>query len=434
MKELLNTRDEQERAAGPEWLEARRNTARRHFEEQGYPTTRIEEWRHTNVSALVGTPFEAAPEGAKVTAEQIAAFEKEWPLQGARIVFVNGRYAPEWTQTERLPHGIRVSPLREALAENAGALEEYLGRGVDTGRHPFAALNATAFEDGAFVHIGRGTVAEDPIVLLHLSTAPDGPVASAPRHLVVAEEGSVASVLEVYAGFGEEVYLTNAVTEVIVREGASLDHYKVQEESPKAFHVGNMAVQQEARSVFSSHSVTLGAALTRNDASLRLDGEHAEGTLNGLSVVSDGRHVDNHTLIDHAVPNCNSHETYHGVLSGKSRNVFRGRILVRQDAQKTDAKQSNRNLLLTPDAVVDTIPQLEIFADDVKCTHGATVGALNEDAVFYFRARGIPEAAARGLLTYAFANTVLSGVRVEGLRSHLQHELLERFTDGEEME
>lgn len=433
MKELVNIREGADRGAEPRWLENVRDEARRRFEEHGYPTTRTEEWRHTNITGLVGTAFDAPSPSLTVTAEQIAYYET-CPVAGTRIVFVNGRFAPEFTQLDRLPRGVRVQSLAEAVQSDPDALSRWLGALSPSERHPFAALNATAFEDGAFVRIGREAVAEDPIVILHFSTAPDGPTVASPRHLIVAEEGSVASIIEVYAGIEGEAYFTNAVTEVRVAPGAALDHYKIQHESTKAYHIGGMAVDVADHAVFSSHVVNLGGKLTRNDAVTRLSGQHAEATLNGLSIVGEGRHVDNHTLIDHAVPNCNSHETYHGILDGRSRNVFRGRIIVRQDAQKTDAKQSNRNLLLTTDAVVDTIPQLEIFADDVKCTHGATVGALDDNAVFYLRARGIPEMAARGLLTYAFANEILRGIRVEGLRTRLKDLLLDRFTDGEERE
>jgi Fe-S cluster assembly protein SufD len=432
MKELLNIREDRAAAVEPRWLETLRDEAARHFEAQGYPTTRREEWRHTNITALVATAFtRPAESGFSVTPEQFSAFEA-WPFAGTRIVFVNGRFSPEYTKTDRLPHGIRVESIADILAHEPETLAPWLGQSVSTETHPFAALNTTSFEDGAFVHVGRGCVAEDPIVLLHLSTAPDQPIVSCPRNVIVAEDGSVVSIVEVYAGFDGEVSFTNAVTEISVGDRASLDHYKVQEESAKAFHIGAMAVHQAANSVFSSHSVSLGAALTRNDVSARLDGEHAEATLHGLSVVTGGRHVDNHTVIDHAVPNGASHETYHGILEGKSRNVFCGLVIVRPDAQKTDAKQSNRNLLLTPEGTVDTMPQLLIYADDVKCTHGATVGALDENAAFYLRSRGVPDKAARGLLTFAFANEILEGFRVEGLRSQLQEILLRRFTEGEE--
>lgn len=433
MKELVNIRKETGHAAEPRWLEDLRDEARRRFEARGYPTTRVEEWRHTNISGLVGIPFEAPSADIRVTPEQIA-YHETGPVAETRIVFVNGRLAPEYTRLDRLPRGVRVQSLSEALESDPDALARWMGTLAPTETHPFAALNTAAFDDGAFIRIGREAVAEDPIVVLHFSTAPGAPTVSSPRHLIVAEEGSVASVIEVYAGVEGETYFTNAVTEVRVAPGASLDHYKVQHESTKAYHIAAMAVDAAEHAVFSSHVVNLGGKLTRNDAMARLSGEHGEATLNGLSVIGEGRHVDNHTLIDHAVPNCNSHETYHGILEGRSRNVFRGRIIVRQDAQKTDAKQSNRNLLLTTDAVVDTIPQLEIFADDVKCTHGATVGALDEDAVFYLRARGVPEKAARGLLTFAFANEILQGIRVEGLRTRLKDILLDRFTDGEERE
>ena len=260
-----------------------------------------------------------------------------------------------------------------------------------TDNHAFVALNTAALEDGAFVHIPRSAVVEEPIHLLFVSTAHDGPTVSHPRTLILAGENSQATIVESYAGPAGQVYFTNAVTEVVVGENAVVDHYKVQRESVKAFHIATMQVQLARSANFSSHSIGLGGLLVRNDANAVSRRRRLECTLNGLYMASDRQLVDNHTAIDHAMPHCNSHEVYKGILDGHARGVFNGKIFVRQDAQKTDAKQTNQTLLLSNDAQINTKPQLEIFADDVQCTHGATIGQLSDDALFYLRARGIPQ-------------------------------------------
>jgi Fe-S cluster assembly protein SufD len=293
---------------------------------------------------------------------------------------------------------------------------------AETETRAFAALNTAFAEDGAYVFVPDGVVLDTPIQLLFISVAAASSM-SHPRSLIVLGQGSQAQIVETYVGRSGQAYFTNAVTEVFVGENAVLDHYKVQEEGREAYHVASMHVRASRSSTFSSHSFSLGGGLTRNDAIATLAGEGAECTLNGLYLADGERLVDNHTTIDHVMPHCPSHEIYKGILGGKARAIFNGKIIVRQDAQKTDAKQTNRALLLSDEATINTKPQLEIFADDVKCTHGATVGQLDEDAVFYLRARGLTYLEARDMLIHAFAGDILDRVKIDLLRKALEAEL-----------
>ena len=414
---------------GPQWLQDLRAAAAERFAALGLPTRRDEEFRFTNVSAIAETPFRRADKDASVL-ESIAAYDYAG-LTGPRLVFINGHYAPEHSSRQSLPPGVIVSTLAEALATDTGTVETHLGHYARFRSHAFVALNTAAVAEGAFLSIPRNTVVEEPIHLLFLSTAPDKPIVSHPRTLILAGENSQATVVESYAGPAGQVYFTNAVTEVVCAENAVLDHYKVQRESRAAFHIATMQVQMAGRSNFSSHSIGLGGRLVRNDANAVLGGEGCECTLNGVYLANGRQLMDNHTAIDHAMPHCNSHEVYKGILDGHARGVFNGKIFVRPDAQKTDAKQTNQTLLLSPDAQINTKPQLEIFADDVRCTHGATIGQLSADALFYLRARGINKDDARALLTYAFASDIVSRIKVEPIRAELDHALLsERALEG----
>jgi Fe-S cluster assembly protein SufD len=425
---------------GPASLLPLRREAIARFAELGFPTTRDEEWKYTSVAPLTRTVFQPARRELGAASPERLPFGQ---ITRCRLVFVNGWLAPQLSTLEaggrseatqgatHLPRGVTVRSLADALENEFGCVEAHLARGAQYRDHAFVALNTALMEDGAFVRIARGAVVEEPIHLLFLGTAGDTPSVSHPRVLIVAEENSQATVLETYAcvdnGAGTQPYWTNAVTEIVAAENAVLDHYKTQRESETAFHVATMWVRQARSSNFSSHSISLGGALVRNDITAVLGGPGIESTLNGLYVVGGRQHVDNHTAIDHAHPHCNSHELYKGILDGHATGVFNGKIFVREDAQKTDAKQTNQNLLLSRDAVIDTKPQLEIFADDVRCTHGATVGQLDADALFYLRSRGIGEAEARGLLTYAFASDILGRIKVPPLRSALEELLFSQL-------
>jgi Fe-S cluster assembly protein SufD len=355
-------------------------------------------------------------------------------VRGARVddaallVVVDGRFSPELSSLASLPAGVAVQDLKSALSVEGDTLERHLTRVASVVDQPFVALNTAFVEDGAFVSIAPKTIVANPIHLLFVSTGDaDAATVSHPRVLIVAGEGSQSQVVEGYVGTDGRRYFTNAVTEVVTEASAIVDHYKVQQESSTAFHVGSMSVGAARASTFSSHSLSLGGQLVRNDVVARLGGEGAECTLNGLYLAGGTTLVDNHTTIDHAMPHCASHEVYKGILRDKARAVFNGKIIVRPDAQKTDAKQTNKALLLSDDAQINTKPELEIFADDVKCTHGAAVGQLDEDALFYLRARGLPLAEATHMLIQAFAGDIVQRVKVPTLRAELARVLLARL-------
>jgi Fe-S cluster assembly protein SufD len=323
-----------------------------------------------------------------------------------------------------LPAGTLVLSLARALREHPGLIVSHLGRYAKFDEHAFTALNTAFFHDGAFIYVPKGVVVEKPIHLLYVSAPHARPQAVHPRNLIVAGENSQITIVESYLGRDGDTYFTNAVTEVVAGPNAVIDHYKVQREGDAAFHVATLQVHQERASNFRSHSIALGGALVRNDVNAVLAAEGCECVLNGLTMAGGRQLIDNHTRIDHAKPNCNSHELYKAVLDGKAHGVFNGKIFVHADAQKTDAKQTNQTLLLSADATIDTKPQLEIFADDVKCTHGATVGQLDDNMIFYLRSRGIGRAAARSLLTFAFANDIISRIKVGPVRRQLEELLL----------
>jgi Fe-S cluster assembly protein SufD len=349
------------------------------------------------------------------------------------MVFLNGRFSRELSSFRKLPNGLQLISLATALQSDPGTLVSYLARYASHDEHAFAALNTAFIEDGAFIFIPKDVVVGLPIHLLFISTSGGKPTVSHPRNLIVAEANSQVSIVESYFGLNDGTYFTNAVTEIVVNDNAIVDHYKLQRESMHAFHFSTLQVQQSRSSSFSTHSIALGGALVRNDVNTVLNGEGAEATLDGLYVVSGQQHVDNHTRIEHAKPHCSSRELYKGILDQKARAVFNGRIIVRPDAQKTDSKQTNKNLLLSEEALANTNPQLEIYADDVKCTHGATIGQLSTDALFYLRTRGIGLETARNLLTYAFANEITNRIKIEPLRAELEMLLFSRLPTDEKV-
>jgi Fe-S cluster assembly protein SufD len=419
-----------EKAAGrePAWLRSLRREALDRFGELGFPTTRVEEWRFTNVSAIANTRFEPArPVPAESVRKAFNTFAL-CELPCSRLVFVNGHYTPELSAVGRLPGGVKVSNLAAELAAGNPALEEHLGRHANFQNHPFIALNTAFIEDGAFIEVPKGVVLDEPIHLLYLSTGGGLPTMKHPRNLVVAGRESQATFIEDYAALDGGADFTNAVTEILAGENSSVRYLRLQHESEAAFHFGSLHPVLDRNANVRTLVVAFGAALARQEVNAVLDGEGAEARLDGLYLVSGAQHVDNYTTLDHAAPHTSSREFYKGVLDGKASGVFHGRIIVRKGAQKTDAKQSNKNLLLSDDATVNTKPQLEIYADDVKCTHGATIGQIDADAVFYLRSRGIGREEARGLLTYAFANEVLESIPFEPLRARLNDTLFARLS------
>jgi len=413
---------EESRRAEPGWLAGLRRKAYSRFEELGFPTPRMEAWKYTGVASIARTAFRAAGLASEPAGVAVPALAGAGP----RLVFVNGAFRRDLSS---LPSdgSLTVSPLRQALADRPQMLESHLARQADWENHAFTAWNTAFFGDGAFLEIPRGAVLPEPIELLFLARAGAEPIAAHPRNLIVAGPQSQAVIVERYAGQGDP-YLTNAVTEIVVGEGAVLDHTKLQRESSAGYHVQTIEARLERRASFTSHNVALGAALARTDINVLFDGEGGECTLNGLFIGEDSQHLDTHTFIDHARPHCASRELYKGVLDEKSRGVFHGTIVVRPGAQKTDAMQTNKNLLLSSEALVDSTPALEIFADDVKCKHGSTIGQLDALALFYLRSRGIAEREARAILTYAFAADVAGRLRLPAVRAEIEELLAARLS------
>jgi Fe-S cluster assembly protein SufD len=407
-------------AAQPAWLRELRARALTRFAALGIPTTRDEDWRFTNVGPIAETSFRLAPEANGAAAALLETVE----TRGAqRIVVVNGRYSRDLSSQET-QHGVEAGSLAHALGVHGNDLQQVLGRLAEFENRAFAALNTAFLHDGVFLRVRRDTIVERPLHIVFVSVPLTAdPVMSHPRVLALIGAGAQVRIAETYVGAAGPKYLTNAVAEIDLAENAVVDHYKDQREAASGFHVGLQTVRCARNSTFTSHSFTLGGQIVRNDAVAILDGEGVDCTLNGLYLSDRERLVDNHTMIDHAKPHCCSHELYKGILAGRSRAVFNGKIIVRPDAQKTDAKQTNRALLLSDTAQINTKPQLEIFADDVKCTHGAAIGQLDEEALFYLRARGLTARQARDVLIHAFAGDILNRVKIDALRAQLEREL-----------
>jgi Fe-S cluster assembly protein SufD len=388
-------------------FQALREAAFERFSGLGFPTTREEEWRFTNVGPIARREFKAA-----APAEAQVADFAPWSQSGVRLVFVNGFLVQAPAQ---LPKGVQAGN----LAIEAGS---YLAKVAGFERNPFVALNTAFLNHGAYVRIERGTVLEEPVQIVFITTG-EG-VHVHPRVLLLVGAAAQCRVVETYAGAGS--YFTNAVTEIVVGENAVVDHYKVTVEASQAFHIATTQAELGRSANYSSHSISLGGLLVRNNAGAVLS-EGTEATLNGLYIARGVQHIDNHTVIDHVKPHGTSHELYKGILDGRAAAVFNGRIVVRKDAQKTDSKQTNKNLVLSDEAVIDTKPELQIFADDVRCTHGATIGQIDTEAMFYLRSRGIGQNEARNLLIYAFAQEIVDRIQVPALREALERSLFEKF-------
>jgi Fe-S cluster assembly protein SufD len=412
------------------WLVRQRTDALDAFAQRGFPTRRDEEWKYTSVAAFEQHAFAATADNrgaanAAAAMQRIALGNDD----GCLLVFHNGRYAPELSLLGQLPAGAQIGSLADALNQNPEALQPWLA--TETPTSAFGLLNTAFMSDGAFVHLERGTVLPAPVHLLFLSTVANG--ASHVRNLVVAEEGAQATVIEHYAGVDGTVYFTNAVTQIHAAASASIEHHKLQQEAADAFHIAGIHALQQRDSRLESHSFSLGAALARNDITTMFAAPGCDATLNGLYLVGGRQHVDHHTRVDHRMPNGTSRENYRGVLDGASHGVFNGKVIVHPGAQKTNAFQANHNLLLSRDAEIDTKPQLEIFADDVKCNHGATVGQLDANQLFYLRSRGVDETVARNMLVHAFAHDVIERIRVVALRTRLEQILLDRLPPVERL-
>ena len=408
-------------AAAPAWLKEVRSRGIARFRALGFPTTKNEAWRFTSVAPLAETTFDL-PHLPK----RVPALDDIRPLllgtRSRRLVFLNGFF--QRALSTPVSDGVRLDSLAAALSDAPDLVRTHLCRYATFEDRTFCALNTAFVQDGAFVYVPSRATVEEPIELLFLT---DGQVITQPRNLIVVEREARATVVETYASLNDGTYWTNAVTEIAAGDGARIDHHRVQRESPRAFHLGVTDTHQGRDSTVHVHAVAFGSALARHDLGSVMAGTNGTLILNGLYLLNGEQHVDHHTQIDHAAPHCESHEYFNGVLDGKSRGVFTGRIIVRPGAQKTDSKQTNNNLLLSSDAHADSQPQLEIYADDVKCTHGSTVGPLDPRALFYLRSRGVGEREARRLLTYGFSTEILARMSVAPLREQLDRVVRDRL-------
>jgi len=416
----------------PAWLKQLRESAIASFQELGFPTTRDEDWKYTSLDPITSVAFQRGNGVAKtVTADDILGLALADSVCH-RLIFINGCYFPQLSSLRGLPAGVRVESIAETLRRDDDSLQSHLGRYARIREQAFVALNTAFTEDGALVVVPKNCKLGEPIHLIFVSIANGKSVASHPRSLFIVEDGGEARIVETYVGLGTGSYFVNPVTELVGGEDTVIAHYRLQREGAKGSHIGALEARLSRNCNLTAHAITLGGALVRNDVHAVLAGEGSECLLNGLYVLDGKQHVDNSTEIEHIKPKATSLELYKGILSGSGRGVFNGKILVHKDAQKTNARQTNKNLLLSADAMVNTKPQLEIYADDVKCSHGSTIGQLDRDALFYLRSRGLSHDDAQSLLTYAFASEVVARVKIDLMRQRLDDYLLSKFGRNQE--
>ena len=408
----------------PQWLGAMRHTAMASFSALGFPTPALEDWHYTSLSSIAEVPFAVAGGASSTGVADLTPYmiNAEWPT----IVLLNGMYSPSLSSLDSIPADMLVMDLAQATREQPALVQQHFGT-VATSEHAMTSMNTGLMQDGVFIHVPKGIESETPIHILHISDASGAMSAKFPRTLIVAETFAKATVLESFIGLADVAYFTNHVAEVVVGENATITHTKIQRESDLATHVSTTEVHQARDSHYVNFSMAMGSTLSRTNVYTVLDGDGGGATLNGLYLGKGTQHTDHQTRIEHAQPNCFSRELYKGVLDDASHAVFNGKVYVHPIAQKTDGKQSNHTLLLSPEAKIDTKPQLEIFADDVRCTHGATVGRMDEAGLFYMKSRGVPAETARRLLTYAFAADVLETIENETVKQALEQLTLERY-------
>jgi len=407
-------------------IHKKRKEALSNFSRLDFPTIKDEEWKYTSIAPLLKHNFIPSYEKKNISKELIKSLLFD-EMEHSLIVFINGRYSLENSVLLNLPEGIIVGSIADEIKKNNEILLKHFGKYAGHQNHIFTALSTAYTEDGAFIYVPAGKIVEEPIHIIFITTSGNQKILTQPRNLFVAEKSSQVTIIEHYACGEDSTYFTNAVTEIVAEENAVVDHIKLQEESKKAFHIARMEVDQEKNSTFSSHLISTGGDLSRNDFNAKFNAEGGECTLNGLYMIDGTQLFDAHTLMDHAKPHCNSHEHYKGILDDKSRGVFNGKVIVRQDAQKTNAFQENNNILLSDQSLVNTKPQLEIFADDVKCSHGATIGQMDDDAKFYLKSRGIGEEASKGILLHAFASDVVTSIKIESVRDYIEKIITEKF-------
>jgi Fe-S cluster assembly protein SufD len=412
------------------WLRTIRAEASAKAAEMGFPTTRDEEWKYTNMAPLLQLPLEPAVDSSPaLAAKDIARFD--FGLDCYRLVFVDGRFCAKLSTLPPENGDLRAGNLAGQIEGNSLEVSRHLTAHACFGANYFTALNTAFFQDGAFVSVAAGKTADKPVHFLFIGASEQCGATSFPRNLVLAGENAGVKIIESHVSLADAPRVTSAVTELVLGANACVEHCKLQQDSERAFHISTIQAVQERGSQWTSHSIAIGSRLARNQVQTLFQGEGAAAILNGLYLGRADQLIDHHTVVDHAKAHCESHEFYHGILADRAHGVFNGKIFVRQDAQKTNAKQTNRNLLLSDSAVVDTKPQLEIFADDVKCTHGATIGQLSEEALFYLRARGIGAELARRMLVQAFASDVVERISIEPVRAGLGQLLLERLATAQ---
>ena len=420
---------ERDAARQPPWLRDIRQQAMERFTQLGFPTARRgnEPWKYTNVAPIAQSSFTL---DAAVSVETLAHLKRlaPWRESWPRLVFIDGRYAEKLSSFDSLPPGVHVQSLAHALASNPAPLEPHLGHIAPWADDAFIALNTAFLTDGALLSIAPQAVLKQPVHIMHVVTDRAGAIAAHPRALVIAGAGSRATIIETFVSISSAGYFTNAVTEIIAAPGANITHAKLMLEGAAAFHVGGLYVRQAGDSSFASASISSGAALARNNLAVLLEASGASCDLSGLYLTAGSQHLDNSLMVDHAAPNTTSLQLYKGILDGKSRAVFAGRVLVREGALKTDASQRNKNLLLSRGAEVDTKPSLEIFADDVRCSHGATAGEIDQSALFYLMSRGLTPAAARSMLVHAFASEIINAIGIAPLRPWLDRRFAHTLT------
>ena len=396
------------------------------FNDLSLPTLKDEEWRYTNISPLFKYNFNVVTEQKKVSGELVKKLLFD-EMDAHHLVFVNGQFSADDSKLYDLPKGVVVGNILEAIKNQPELIQKHFGRYAVDQNQVFTALSTAFIKDGAFIYVPDGKIIDRPIHIIFITSTDGDKIITQPRNLFIAGKNSQVTIIEHYANESNEIYFTNTTTEIFADENAVVDHIKLQEESNEAFHIGRMEIDQERNSNFTSHSISRGGKITRNDFNSRFNGEGGECMLNGLFITEDSQLFDTHTMIDHAKPYCNSHEHYKGILDDKSSGVFNGKVMVREDAQKTNAFQENNNILLSDQAIVNTKPQLEIFADDVKCSHGATIGQLNDDAKFYLKARGIGDEMAKSMLIHAFAIDVITSLKSEHIKTYVEEFLSKRF-------
>ena len=412
-----------------------RKSAIKRFELLGFPTTKNEEWKYTNINPILNNELDilttrispAPTESESISKSDIQAclFQRS---EANTVVFINGRYSKEFSTVISPANELRIESLAKTMANDPGMIDKYFGKYADFQNNAFTALSTAFAADGAFIYVPEEAVVSYPILLYFITDTRQSNIIAQPRNLFLLGKNSRVSIVESFNTIGSGPGFTNIVTEIMVGKNAAMDYYKIQNDSDTSWHIGTTQVYQAGNSNFTSTTVSLNGDLIRNDLNIKIDGEGCETQLYGLYLLNGKSHVDNHTLVDHAKPNSFSKELYKGILDDRSTGVFNGKVIVRQDAQKTNAFQSNKNILLSNDATINTKPQLEIFANDVKCSHGATTGQIDEEALFYMRSRGIDEGRAKALLIHAFVSEILDKIKIGVLKEYVEKVIGERLT------